>query len=173
MGIASITTGLSQTEQGNIMLGGGASTGLYFDDGYQRFSISLYPNVGYFAIDNLAVGIYMPLGYTKRENSSSLNYGIGPFIRYYQMYEDNMGIFVGGKGGIIGNTYKANEDKYTDWNYYLGLETGVAYFLNESVGLEVYLDYTYYNYGNSLIDARSDNSSLTLNLGFQVYFDPE
>ena len=124
-------------------------------------------------VDNLAIGAYMPLGFSKSDNFSSLIFGIGPFIRYYQMYEDNMGMFVGGKGGIIGNANNSNGEKYTDWDYQLGLDAGVAYFLNESVGLEVYLSYLYYNNGYSLIDARSDYSSLTLNLGFQIYFDPK
>ena len=71
----------SQTEKGTYMLGGGASTGIDINDGPNVFHIALSPDIGYFFSDDLAIGAYLPLGFTSYEGYRGFNYGITPFFR--------------------------------------------------------------------------------------------
>lgn len=158
----------SQTEQGNIMLGGSGSTGLHFDDGYDYFHLDLYPDLGYFVATDVAVGARVPIYFSFHENRNYYSFGLTPFMRYFPMHTDNVGYFVGMDIGFRGSTYSDYDD--TDWDYTIGLETGAAIFLNESIGLEVKLYYNYYNQEEYFGTGRLDYSSLTVNVGFQVYF---
>lgn len=55
----------------------------------KEFSLNLTPRVGYFVINNLALGLDFTLGYTHSKSaggnyvSSIIRTGTGPFIRYY------------------------------------------------------------------------------------------
>lgn len=55
----------------------------------KEFSLNLTPRVGYFVIDNLAVGLDFTLAYTHTKGndgryiSNMTRFGTGPFLRYY------------------------------------------------------------------------------------------
>lgn len=55
----------------------------------KEFSLNLTPRVGYFVIDNLAVGLDITLAYTHTKGnngqyvSNTTRFGTGPFLRYY------------------------------------------------------------------------------------------
>ncbi|MBN1187563.1 MAG: hypothetical protein JXB49_35135 [Bacteroidales bacterium] len=170
LGIISVSSLISQTEKGNFMLGGDASTLINLDDGYQNFAISMNPNIGLFVKDNLVLGGRLPLMFAKSEEYSNLKYGLGPFVRYYLMPRENMGMFLGVLSGIAAATYMGGENA-TKLDIYSGIEAGTAHFLNESIALELALRYQYFNQGQYSMDERSNNSTISLNLGFQIYFN--
>lgn len=92
-----------QLDQGSFLLGGGLSaysnhdeySGDFFGNKYEidQLAFSFYPEVGYFIIENLVLGLNAKLtveGSTSdnnsdypEQNSNSFEYLLGPYIRYY------------------------------------------------------------------------------------------
>lgn len=125
--------------------------------------LSVEPNVGYFIIDKLAIGI--KLGATNAY-STNLNFQINqtqlslsPFLRYYFLKKDkSYNLFF--EPSYYKYTYKplGMADGYA-------LKLGHVFFLNSSVGFETSLSYQKING----IDNNSE--SLLLGFGFQLYLE--
>ncbi|WP_303309460.1 hypothetical protein [Hymenobacter sp. BT730] len=90
----------AQTEKGTVMLGLSGGNLFYAHDNdthskYTNWSVSLYPTAGIFLADNFLLGSRLNLGYNRysqetsyspyfRSNkTTSFNYGLGAFGRYY------------------------------------------------------------------------------------------
>ncbi len=154
-----------QTEKGTWMLGGGASTGMHFLADNNYFTISIHPAMGYFLADNLAAGASIPLSFLTEEDYRSISYGITPFIRYYFGPPSEFMFFIKGAFGIDGWSmiYDDTTESRTSITGSAGI--GGTFFLNESIGLETILGYTYNKYTD--YDPTSD---ISLSLGFRIYF---
>jgi hypothetical protein len=101
----------------------------------QGFSISLFPRIGYFINDNLAIGTTLNLGYysyrftsydykgvkSHAGTSSSNTAGISPFLRYYFTKNTKNRFYVQVGGGININMFP-NKSEASSYN-----ETGVMY----------------------------------------------
>jgi len=140
---------------------------------YKNFNIS--PTLGYFVMDNLAVGLMFD--YTsqkeKEEGSEEGKYNtfmFGPMVRYYfgttnikpYVHAD---VMFGSSKSEQGNT----ETKYKSTGWDLG--GGVAFFLNEYVSIDMGLKY------GSLTEKNKDNSEykyktkgLAFTGGFSIFF---
>jgi hypothetical protein len=145
-------------------------------------SFSLSPDVGYFVIDNLAVGASLSLatssyksdGSSDKSNSSSVT--IAPFVRYYLDPGIFFQGFVGGGSATNKDTYSTGQTTITTttktgiltW----GLGAGYAYFLNDYVAIEPLVQYSSYARKNKDNDNRSINGGISLNVGFQIYLGP-
>jgi outer membrane protein len=163
----------AQTEQGSIMLGGSANLNIPTNDNTDGYNFTLNPTVGFFLIDNLAIGAGLPITSSRTEYNNNGNVdkrssiGIAPFVRYY-LGASNAKLFFQGRFGIQHFTAK-NEvngreiNKSSDDAVFAGLGVGVAFFLNEHVGLEPSLTYDAYNRGTY------NNSAFNINVGFQIY----
>jgi outer membrane protein W len=155
----------SQTEKGTWMLGGYASTGLTFESDNNSFGIIVSPGIGYFMSDNLAIGLGIPLLLSTEENYRYIAYGISPFIRYYFGTPSELMFFVTGSFGIDGWSSKYDDTTNSSSSITGKAGVGCTYFLNESIGLETILGYTY--------DKPKDydpTSGISLSIGFQIYF---
>jgi hypothetical protein len=154
-----------QTEKGTWMLGGGASTGLSFQTDNNSFSLAISPDIGYFMSDNLAIGANLPISFYSQENYRSIGYGITPFIRYYFGPPSEFMFFVTGAFGVSGWSSKYDDTTNSSSAITGSAGVGGTYFLNESIGLEIILGYTY--------DKTKDydpSSNIALSAGFQIYF---
>lgn len=114
----------AQINQGTVLVG--ASSNLNFSsikfDGNDRFSVfDLDAKVGYFVIDNLAVGF--DLGYQKIDDFSSSNFGI--FGRYY---------YQGKIFGGVGLSISKFEDQGNQTT--IPFEVGYAAFITENIAIE-------------------------------------
>lgn len=141
----------AQTSKGTYLLGGTAG----FQSQDDVSTITVAPRIGYFLADNLAAGL--GLGYTKIEDLSM--WSLDPFIRYYALgIGDNAKIF-----GQASYSYGSmGEDLSTSgW----GVGAGAAFFLNESIALEVGL-----NYGSTTVGDADATSALRFGAGFQIHF---
>ena len=152
----------AQIDKGNWMMGGGANFGAYKNTsggikGESR-GIGIYPNIGYFVIDKLALGASGELGFSSDTNT---NYGISPFIRYYFLEkEKTINIFSEVSYGIS----RINK---TDYNFQkFNLKAGTVFFVNSSVGIEVSL-----NYSSRKDNQDSLNEALYLGVGFQIHLE--
>jgi hypothetical protein len=178
---------LAQLEKGTFMLGGSGGLSTYSDPGVpvnkpNGFSASLAPNILYFPVHRLAIGVNLPLSYTqyKFQSFDAFNrltsFGFGPVVRYY---------FPFGRWAIFPEasyTFSRefrqypisdpNTGSYSVFHYTSKAHTwqagiGTAYFLTPNIGLEARLFYkkslTHYENGKSKL------ANFNLNIGFQIY----
>jgi hypothetical protein len=156
---------IAQIKKGNWMMGGSASfssskstqSGI---DIPEKIRFSLSPNIGYFVIDKLAVGSSAQLG---TETGTETGFGLGPFVRYYFLEKEKPINFFS-EASYSFFRYVHNTAKYDSLN----IKAGAVYFLNNSVGLEVAL-----NYLNQKNNLDYKNNSIYLGVGFQIHLERE
>ena len=177
----SFTTINAQTDQGNWVLGGSTTfsfsstnTKLEFDgeqqgDDLKSSAINITPSVGYFVIDNLAVGL--DLGYTSTkvedETSSTFTGVLGG--SYYFNASDNLKPYVGLGGGYTIINY-SDEDAEKFSGLTLRGVGGIAYFINESISFNFLVQYLNLNLKNKAdSDFVSKSSSIGAGVGVYLY----
>lgn len=170
-GLFFYSTLTAQITKSNWMVGGDA-TFLSNKTDYgtsvsKTTSFSINPNIGYFIIDKLAVGASVKLAYIFESNANtsnnSFNYGIGPFVRYYFLEtEKPLNIF----SEVSYNIERINniDSKIDSFK----IKAGAVYFLNNSVGIEVAL-----NYLNQKNNTDIKNNAIFLGVGFQIHLEKE
>jgi hypothetical protein len=149
--------------QGAWMLGGsvGFSSLKVKDAENSTTYFNLSPNVGYYIIDDLAIGARINFLSISEDGDSESNFGFGPFVRYY--VTDPIFLQVG---------YDL-EAAVLDWNLFLGGEgstlhaaVGYSWFLNSGVAIEPSLYLNLYS-GDGDFDA--DYTRFGLNVGVQAF----
>jgi hypothetical protein len=143
---------------------------------------SLTPDVGYFIIDNLAVGgaLNLSASSTKFEGSSRKNssaiFALAPFARYYL----DPGIFFQAQVGFGSHTDKTTDivnnatvTRTTKGGVGLwGIGVGYAYFLTDNVAIEPLLSYQSVSAKDKDSDTKDITSGIYFNVGFQIYLGP-
>jgi len=160
-------TANSQITKGNWMVGGDA---YYSYDKYnstsETWSIYFSPNVGYFFLDKLAVGIKPTFGIAKK---SKAGYGIDVFTRYYFLKSTKIiNFFIEPKGGISYSKSRGG-DSINSYNY--GIKAGQALFLNQSVALEFFMDYN--NRAGSYKNIKSNSQRIFFGFGLQIHLEKD
>lgn len=181
---ATLTTTFAQTEAGNLLLSGQSSLGfsamstqLKYDgedvgDASKTTSLSLGLSMGYFVIDNLAVGASLPISYTKlKDYGSETTIGFAPFARYY-FGSGAIKPFVNAEIGFVSSKSKPEDgDESTQSGLITSGGAGVAFFVNKNVSIDALLDYNY----ASMKDGDDDKavmatSGVMFNVGVSVFF---
>ena len=145
------------------------------------FSINLTPRVGYFVIDNLAIGLDIPVNFSHRKDGSGYYksvvtmLSVGPFVRYY-LPGSKVKPFAelnGSLGTIISKSdFDSNENRSTTSLKEFGGGLGAAFPLGKKVCFDVLAGY--YCQIIKDIENNSDNDrvrigTLGLKLGFTVF----
>lgn len=177
--------------RGNWLIGGSAS-GEYSSyksesDITSYLKAGIYPSIGYFIIDGMAVGVSISPNYSTRLGDNSYSYfscGLGPFVKYYA----SSGLFLGGylnyNTGIQSSKYfnsftdKYDTNKYHSYSMSFSPEMGYAYFINSKIAIEASLNYSYNinlrSSGNNSeigdIKWNSTQNHLYFSLGFQMFW---
>lgn len=179
----------AQTQQGNWVASGktgldfiSATTKEYYDgetdsdSDYKQSSISVSPSVGYFVIDNLAVGLSAAFQSYKDKTGNddwsdpSTAFAIMPFATYYIPLQGQVRPFVG-VGGGFGGVSEGDDDADKFSGLALGGNAGVAIFLNDKISLDLGAQYIHTNYKNKDDnDWRLKTGSIGAMVGFSVYF---
>jgi outer membrane protein len=175
----------AQTEQGKWMISGSTSISyattnltLEFDgeeisDDTKGSLFSFTPSVGYFVINNLAVGLDLSFASTNNDNgttdvtTSSFSSILGG--TYYFEAGDKFKPFIGLGAGII-STSSGDDDTLKSSGLVLRGKGGLAYFVNQSLSIDfsvLYLNTSQKNKENS--DLVSKNSSIAVGLGFSLF----
>jgi len=216
--LCAVMTSYSQTEKGKMFIGGQLNfsndkktSNLDYADSIE-FTIA--PNIAYFIKDNFAIGAnfnlstsnysdktyyttyYYPINtppytiYTLYNSSktSSLNYGIGGFARYYIKIIDKFKFYI---HGSINYSYQSTNTTQTDGSnenlhgneILLAVSPGLVYFITPKLGLEASfgnINYSYSkNFDNNLPIENQNTTgsryginlnSSTLFLGLNYYF---
>lgn len=154
-------------------------------NGPSALQLNFAPNVGYFLIDYLAVGIGLDYTFSQvtdpnedRRNDSDLLFG--PFARYYLPVGDDMAFFLETSFGF-GN---ASDDQYIGENkqsintnvFALGVGPGFTIFSTDDIGVEALFKY---NFASSQFDTENTGvktstntrtSQFDISVGIQFYF---
>lgn len=175
--ILTVYSSNAQITKGNWMVGGSGSfdyaktelknstssgTNLnYTDSGI--YTITLDPNIGYFIKDKFAVGMKISLVNSFLEfqllNLNDSYFGFSPNFRYYFLNVEKMyNVFIEPSYNYYINKSLGNSSGY-------GLKSGLAIFLNSSVGVEPSLNYVY----NESDQFKRNN--FFLGIGIQVHLE--
>ncbi|HEY5751485.1 MAG TPA: autotransporter outer membrane beta-barrel domain-containing protein [Chryseolinea sp.] len=195
----------AQTTKGSFLLGGSLGfsqstdeiTYNFINEGdvsfeFKSTSLTLRPNVSYFVIDGLALGLITPFSYSSakmgEQKISGITYAIGPVVRYYFLLGSQWAIFP-----EVSYSYGWNKKNSRDRYIYSGggiLAPGVregntkdfqggvglVYFLHPNIGLEGKFYYqstrTTYDFldPNQINTTNFNQSSLNFSVGLQVYW---
>jgi hypothetical protein len=138
----------AQTEKGNLLLGGhGYVKARTLQNAIRQTNVSLAPRLGYFVAPGVALGATLPISYTTYKGVGSLySIGASSFLRAYAG-ASALRVFGEARAGMRYSNYYGSESplqsaypvKGSDVTY--GAGAGIAYFLNENVGLELMLNY--------------------------------
>ncbi len=167
-----------QTNQGNFILGGafdgefgnnksshtvGNITTTYTNN-YTH--IAFNPKLGYFVVNNLAIGINLGIGSDKTDgNLNSSNLSVGPFIRFYSPIK----LFGEAYLGYRSQKYY-NNVPYTANGADFSVGGGFAWFIGKKVALEPTLKYAGYYIKNAAdTDYKYYHGGMVVGLGFLVY----
>ena len=193
----SVSAATAQTEKGRWTVGVSVGNFNYQNrgDGYAAFTGNLSPSAGYFIASNLVIGTGVPLslstskqgqGYPYVQKSTVTGIGLSPFVRYY-FGKSPLRPYVGLSYSYVRNSsqYKTQLGDVSN-NGYSSTVTptvGIAYFVNRNVALNAGLNYniqtnesgylTFTGQTNPtpiIMSAKSENKSLSLNIGFQLFF---
>lgn len=157
----------AQISKGNWMMGGTGAfgnskvTSLGAED--NGFYLNLYPNVGYFFINKLAVGTNASLLLAFREKHSAA-WGIGPYVRYYFLEKEKAINVFSELNYYAERRSKTDDLKFNTFN----IKAGTVFFLNSIVGIEVAL-----NYSTQKTNQNFEKRGIYLNVGFQIHLERE
>jgi long-subunit fatty acid transport protein len=179
------TASWAQFSNGTFLIGGTSNLSIGFDTNKSKSgsstttdgkttSFSLEPAVGYFFMDNLAVGAGLNLSTSTFKADGSGNKSISsstlftPFVRYYFDKFYAQGAFQVGSEKTeikISSTTTTFKDGVTGWS----LAGGYALMLNESVALEPQIGFRSTTFKNKDSDNKDITSGLFIRMGVFVY----
>jgi hypothetical protein len=166
------TTMNAQIQQGNWMVGSSLVTSNFGLNTGAGYDFSIQPKAAYFIKDNVAVGGYVNLGFSKpgKGQATQFNYAVGGLGRYYlspgEKGVDNLlnhgrWFFEGNVG--IGGTSVENGISTTGLDF--GAGPGYSYFITPNIGVEGLVKYNgVTGFGNEGL-----TSKLSFNVGFSIY----
>lgn len=145
-------------KKGNITLDGevyinynkekNESSGFSYENLEQKFlTVGLNPQVGYFVVDQLVVGLSIPLSYQKSYasrndlGSSYFAMGIAPYAKYYFVNKFFIQLSAGYEFGK--NKFENADTKETIKGFTIIPTIGYAFFINSKISLEPSISYAY------------------------------
>jgi hypothetical protein len=158
-----------QITKGNWLVGGSGEFHKQREDlqgsDIRGLSITAAPDIGYFIIDKLGVGLNVTFSYNRikvKDNIGKTNIlGLGPFVRYYFLPSDNrINIF---SEAAYQYTIDFNGHYQNDLNF----AAGPVIFFNSSVGLELTAKYSNLNSTMPIANAKT----VFFTIGFQVHLE--
>ncbi|GAB3827692.1 outer membrane beta-barrel protein [Hymenobacter jeollabukensis] len=180
----------AQTERGAKLLGVSVGNLNYtsYADKDNSFTAAVYPSVGWFVVDRLAVGTGLPFSYSRDRTTysgadgpvvsiaRSWSYGLAPFARYYFVDASKHKLFAHLSGEITRynnsgarreNGLTINETRYNETikGWFAG--AGYNYFLAPSVALEATLGYRRNNQYSYL--SNHSRGTVDVHLGLSVF----
>jgi hypothetical protein len=160
----------SQITHGNWLVGGSGEFHKQREDlqgsNIRGLSISAAPDIGYFIIDKLGVGVngdfsYITIKARGQYISKSTILGIGPFVRYYFLPSDNrINIFSQA-------AYEYTTDFHSHYQNDLYFSAGPVIFFNSSVGLELAAKYSTLKSTMPIANAKT----IFFAIGFQIHLE--
>lgn len=176
----------AQTEKGNWMVGSDLSfsyestkvtisekrgnTTIERDGTTNTFKF--IPNVNYFVINNLAVGLGLEYQHEKTKGASDATntFAIAPNAHYYFPIGGKLAPFVGAK---VGHAWRSegSSDSQKSRGFLFGLKGGIAYFVNEGAALTGYVGYDQMNLKEKINTNNSEKyGKFGVGIGVALFF---
>jgi len=186
------------TEKGNWLIGAGSN--FFFNstnskietaeqdlDAGNTLNITLGAGGGYFIIDNLLVGVELPVSFSRFKDDDIdferkiTSFIASPFVRYYfngsnirPFVQANIG-FGSSKTTIEDNSvspnpdpvFQASESKSTVFQY--SVNGGIAIFINDKVSVDLGVGYSQTNSEPEDSDLKFKNSTIGFLAGFNIF----
>lgn len=146
-------------------------------------TFNVNPSVGYFVMDNLAVGL--DFGYTNASQKEddykfiTSMVSVMPNATYYFYNEGNFIPYLGAGAGYAAVTYKEKESGSSYSETYDGFawkgKGGVVYLINKNLGLDLGLSYTQFNNKEtdtvmgSTVTQKNKVGTFGVNVGFSIF----
>lgn len=164
---------LAQTEAGTMMIGGTGTVHVDIDDTDEKVAfLVLSPRIGFFVINNFAIGSAVPVIFSGSERFTNISVGLTPFMRVY-MGSAASRFLLEARAGYNYSRYNDKVINFSASDKYFSYGGGIGYahFINEHVGLEFLVSYD--KTEDNLVDIDySHLSGINLNVGFQIYLSP-
>lgn len=177
------TVGVSSANSKVIQdMGSGRSEGR----GPSSTQLSFAPKLGYFIIDNLAVGIGMDYTFSQidqpnEDETTDSDLLFGPFARYFIPFSDNgMALFLEttfGFGSSSDNQEINGVPQSIETNIFaLGVGPGLTIISDNGFGISATLKYNYArsdfntNFDNVMRETITNTNQFDFSIGFQYYF---
>lgn len=148
------------------------STSNDFTMTHRGLGFNLSADLGYFLKDKFAIGLIPAFGYGNPEGSGNSGYGfgIGPFLRYYFLKpEKTINIFSHLEYQFNQGYRQGNKSTETQ-NF--NIKAGPAIFFNNSVAMEVTLEYAYGKVTSfSGVRSKSKFNDFNIGIGFQIHLE--
>jgi hypothetical protein len=164
---------MAQTEAGSKLIGGTGTLHINTEENDPDPSfVVLSPRVGFFVVNNIAVGAAVPLAFAATEIETNTSLGLTPFVRIYVGSSPSR-FLLEGRAGYNYSIYKNKEtdasitDSFTSY----GVGLGYVHFINQHVGLELLVSYDKTDDEMITLD-NSHFTGINLNLGLQIYLSP-
>ena len=173
----------AQTEKGNWMVGSDLSfsyetskvttstkvNNVTTDVDVTTNTFKFVPNLNYFVINNLAVGLGLEYQNTKVKGASNA-FAIAPNAHYYFPIGGNLAPFVGAKVGYAWDSV-GSSDESKSRGLLFGVKGGIAYFVNQGAALTGYLGYDYQNLKNKVNTNNSEKTGkFGVGIGVALFF---
>jgi outer membrane protein len=152
----------AQVEKGNWLFGGSSTlefntskekikTGGTTNDGSTYTDFDIRPQIGYFVIDKLPIGLMLDIDIDKEKYTDPdseykwTSFMVGPFVRYYFIDLEGLMPYAEASMGIGSGNTKTNymgsesDDKYGTFAY--GFGAGATYFITDNVGVDLFIGY--------------------------------
>lgn len=164
--MAGADLGLSYTSTSTTVKNGSSSNDLGATNVF-KFT----PNLNYFVIDNLAVGLGLSYTNTKKKDTDAVNeFAIMPNATYFFPLGGDVAPFVGAGVGY-GSASQGSHDSEKASGLIFGVKGGVAYFVNSGVALTGSVGYDYKNYTNKAdSNIKANIGTLGVGIGVAVFF---
>jgi hypothetical protein len=150
----------AQTQQRNVLISSAganlASLGINTST-LKSASINLKPRIGYFVVDNLALGIDTNFFLSIYRGNASTSVYLGPFVRLY-FPKEKVYPFIEASG-LYG----------TDKAIVLGGGAGLGYPLGEKVSVDLTARFNSYTDLENSYNSQSTTTLIMIGLGFSIY----
>ena len=151
-----------QTEKDDWLIGGT----LQFNTSKANSVFQFSPQVGYFIINNFAIGGRFVVDHNKLGDDRTTAIGAGPFARYYFL-KAKFRPFVAADmdfSSVKRKTGSTPSSTETAFNYFIG--GGGAFFISDNVALETIMGYRY-----TKVENKESAGGFNFRIGFQVYIN--
>lgn len=152
----------AQTEKGDWLIGGN----LQFNTSKANAVFQFSPQVGYFILNNFAIGGRFVVDHNKLGDDRTTAVGAGPFARFYFL-KAKFRPFVAADMDFssvkrkVGSIPSSTE---TAFNYFIG--GGGAFFISDNVALE-----TIMGFRHTKVENKQSAGGFNFRIGFQVYIN--